>query len=62
MIITLIDQLTGKAIRAPARMIRPMASDDAEFWELFHSRRAATKHEPNTPAIVANGRGTGENA
>lgn len=63
------DPHSGRTICAPAHLLAPprikqsdinrYGSFNAARDELF--RRAATKHEPNTPAIVA-GRGTGENA
>lgn len=38
-IITLIDQLTGKANRAPRQMIHPMSREDARFLELRKARK-----------------------
>lgn len=60
---------TGKTIAGPAHLFAPprIKQSDINRYGSFTaardalSRRAATKHEPNTPAIVA-GRGNGENA
>lgn len=40
-ILTLIDQLTGKAIRAHHQLIHPMSREDARFLELRKARKDA---------------------
>lgn len=42
-----------------AAPLLPMDAEQARFWSLFHSRRAASMRDSNTPAIEA-GRGNGD--
>lgn len=63
----IVDPHTKRTITAPAHILAPprIKQSDINRYGSFTaardelSRRAATKHEPNTPAIVA-GRGTGD--
>lgn len=43
-IITLIDQITRREIRAPRQIVHPMSRDDAAFWELRKERAEKGQH------------------
>jgi len=54
-ILNLIDQLTGKTIRAPSSTVLPMTKEQDADWKLYHSRRLAAPADGTNTAFEARG-------